>query len=68
MEQETGSLVDEMGNKLQVKSVVMCQSTPYVVTEEGDIDHFAEGKIENIYHVDDRYSDFLEEQGKEPKA
>ena len=67
-EQETGFLVDEMGNKLQAKSMVMCQSTPYMVTEEGDIDHFAGGKMENIYHADDRYSNFLEEQVKELKA
>ena len=26
------------------------------------------GKMENIYHVDDRYSNFLEEQVKELKA
>ena len=56
MEQESGFLVDEMGNKLQAKSMVMCQSTPYMVTEEGDINHFAGFKMENIYHVDDRYS------------
>ena len=47
-EQETGSLVNEMGNKLQAKSMVMCQSTPYMVTDEGNIDHFAGGKMENI--------------------
>ena len=59
MEQETGFLVDETGNKLQEKSVVMYQRTPYVVTEDGDINHFAGGKIENIYLVDDRYFNFL---------
>ena len=68
LEQETGFLVDETGNKLQAKSMVMHKSTPYVVTEEGDIDHFTGGKMENIYHVDDRYSDYHEEQVKELKA
>ena len=59
VEQETGFLVDEMGNKLQAKSVVLCQSTPYEVTEEGNISHFAGDKMENIYHADSRYSNFL---------
>ena len=68
IQQETGFLIDESGNKLQAKSVVMCQSIPYMITKEGDIDHFAGDKIENIYHADDRYSDFLEDQVKELKA
>ena len=48
--------------------MVMSQSTPYAVTQEGNIDHFAGGKMEIIYHADSRYSDFLEEQVKELKA
>ena len=68
MEQETGFLVDETGNKLQAKSVMMCQMTPFVITEEGNIDHFTGGKMENIYNVDERYFDFHEEQVKELKA
>ena len=68
VQQKTGFLIDKTGNKLQAKSVVMCQSNPYMVTEEGDIDHFTGGKMENIYHVDDMYSDFLEKQVMELKA
>ena len=33
-EQETGFLVDEAGNKLQAKSVVMCQMTLFIITAE----------------------------------
>ena len=40
VQQETVFLIDESGNKLQPKAMVMCQSLPYIVTEEGDIDHF----------------------------
>ena len=61
MEQGTGFLVDEAANKLQAKSIVMCQMTPFVITKEDDIDHFAGGKMENIHHVDERYFNFLEE-------
>ena len=48
--------------------MVMCKSIPYMVSEEGNIDHFVGGRMENIYHVDDRYSDFLDGQVKELKA
>ena len=60
--------MDEAGNKLQTKSVVMFQMTPLVITEEEDVDHFASGKMENIYHADKRYFDFLKHQVKELKA
>ena len=46
----------------------MCKSIPYKVTEEGNIDLFTGGRMENMYHADDRYSNFLEEQVKELKA
>ena len=45
VQQETGFLIDETGNKLQAKSIMMCKSTPYMVTEEGNFDHFAGGKM-----------------------
>ena len=68
MEQETGFLVDEAGNKLQAKSMAMCQMTHFVITKEGNVNHFTGGKMENIYHSDERYFDFLEEQVKELKV
>ena len=68
VEQETGFLVDEAGNKLQEKSMVMCLLTPFVMTEETDMDHFAGDKLDNIFHADERYFNFLEDQAKELKA
>ena len=32
------------------------------------MDHFAAGKMENIYHADERYFNFLEDLVKELKA
>ena len=61
IEQETGFLVDEAGNKLQPKSMVMCQMTLFVITTEGDISHFTGSKMENIYQADERYFNFLKE-------
>ena len=68
MEQETSLLIDEVGGMLQAKSVVMCQMTPLVITEEGDIDHFAGCKVENIYQADEQYFSFPEGQVRELKA
>ena len=58
----------EAGSKLQAKSVVMCQMTPFVITEEGDIDHFTGSKIENICQADERYFHFLKGQARELEA
>ena len=56
--QDTGLVVDEAGNKLPVKSVILCKMTPFIITEEGDIDYFTGGKMETIYETDNRYFDF----------
>ena len=68
VEQETGFLVDIKGNKLQAKPIVLCQGTPYMVTGEGGINHFMGCKMDNVYHKDKRYFDFLENQVKELKS
>ena len=39
-----------------------------MITEEGNINYFAGGKMENVYRVDERYFDFLEDQVKDLKA
>ena len=41
--------------------------TPFLITEEGDIDHFAGSNMEDIYQADDRYFDFLKGQVREVK-
>ena len=67
VEQKTGILVDEAGDKLQAKLVMMCQITPFVITEEGDIGHFAGGKMKDIYQADNRYLNLLKRQVRELK-
>ena len=59
---ESGMVIDEAGNKLLVKSVMFCRMMPFVITEEGDIDDFAGGKMEAVYQADDQ---FFEGQVKE---
>ena len=48
--------------------MVMYRKTPFVIAKEGDVNHFTGGKMENVYHADERYFDFLEDQVKELKA
>ena len=39
--QDTGLVVYEAGNKLQVRAVIMCKMTPFIITEDGDINYLA---------------------------
>ena len=38
IKQDTGLVVDEAGNKLPARTVIMCKITPFVISEDGDID------------------------------
>ena len=41
MKQGSGLVVDVAGNRLPTKSVLFCSMTPFITTEDGDIDNFA---------------------------
>ena len=53
VKQDTDLVVDEAGNKLPTRVVIMCKMTPFVITEDGDIDYLASGKMESVYQADD---------------
>ena len=53
IEQDTGLVVDETGNKLPAKSVVLCKITPFIITEDGDIHYFMGGKRETVFQAGD---------------
>ena len=38
---DTGLVVDEAGNKLSARAVIMCKTTLFVITEDEDIDYLA---------------------------
>ena len=59
IKQESGLVIDEAGNKLSAKCVMFCKMTPFIITEEGDIDNFTSGKMEAIYHVDNQFFEFF---------
>ena len=65
---ESGLVIDAAGKKFPAKSVMFCKMTPFVITEEGDINNFSGGKMETIYHRHDQYLEFFEEQVKELQA
>ena len=67
-QQETSFLIDESGYKLQAKSMVMCQSNPYVITEDGDIDLLWETRWRTSIMQMTGISNFLGEDVMEPKA
>ena len=66
--QGSGLVMDEVGNKLQAKSVLFCKMTPSIITEDRDIDKFKGGKMDAIYKVDDQYFNFFKEQVREVQA
>ena len=63
--QESGLVIGEEGNKLPVKSVIFCKMTPFVITEDWDINNFTGGKMEAIYQAGNQFLEFFEGQVKE---
>ena len=61
-------VIDEAGNKLPAKSTLFCKMTPFIITKDGDMDKFKDGKMDAIYQADDHYFDFFEEQVRELQA
>ena len=62
VEQDTGLVLDMAGNKLPPGSVIMCKFTAFVITEDGDIDYVGGGKMETVYHANNQYLKFLNQQ------
>ena len=54
-----------VGNKLPAGSVIMCKLTPFLITEDGDINYMGGGKMEMVNWADDEYFEFLNQQVKE---
>ena len=63
--QGLGVVIDEVGSKLPVKSILFCNMTPFIITKDGDVDRFKGGKMDFIYQADDQYFEFFEEQGQQ---
>ena len=68
IKQESGLFIDEAGNMLPAQFVMFCRITPFVITEEGDINNFTGGKMESIYQVDNQFFEFFKGQVKDLQA
>ena len=58
----TDLYMDKQGNILTKGDVIFCQKQPFVVTEEGYIDYYSSGVMDNIFIAPD--SGFLALQEK----
>ena len=65
IEQRSGLVVDTSGKRLLTKSVLFCRMTPFIITEYGDIDNFAGGKVDAIYQAANHYFNFFKEEVRE---
>ena len=68
VKQGSGMVTDEAGNKLPVKSILFCKMTPFIITNDGNIDKLKGGKMDVIYQADDQYFDLFEDQVKKLQA
>ena len=64
MEEGSGVVIGSSGNRLPTKSVLFCRMTPFIITEDGDIENFAGGKVDNIYQADDQYFQLFQRTGQ----
>ena len=61
-------VIDKVVNRLPAKSILFCKMTPFIVTEDGNVDKFESGKMDATYQADDQYFKFFEEQVRELQA
>ena len=54
-ERESSLILDMVGNRLPVGSVIMCKLALFVITNDGDIDYVGGSKMEMVYWADDKY-------------
>ena len=60
----TDLYMDEQGNILTKGDVIFCQKQPFVVTEEGYIDYYISGLMDNIFQAPDLEFVTLQEKVK----
>ena len=53
---------------LTVGDVILCKGCPFIVLEDGSIDHYTTGKMDQIYYTADEELGTLEERADELQA
>ena len=56
---------DGNGRILTVEDMILCKDCPFIVLEDGSIDHYTMGKMNQIYHTMDEEWGALEERADE---
>ena len=59
---------DRQGNILTKGDIIFCKKQPFVVTEEGYIDHYSSGAMDNIFQAPDSEFETLQEKVKFQKS
>ena len=62
IEQGSDLIVDSAGIRVPAKSVIFCKRRAFIITEDGDIDKFAEVEMDVIYQATDKDFNFFEAQ------
>ena len=55
VKQGSGMVIDKVGNKLLLKSILFSKMTPFIITKNGNIYKFEGGKMDAIYKANDQY-------------
>ena len=55
---------DEQGNILMKGDIIFCKKQLFVITEEGYIDHYTSGAMDNIFQAPDSQFETLQEKVK----
>ena len=59
IEQGSDLIVDSAGTKIPRKSIIFCKKSPFIITEDGDIDKFSGEEMDVIYQASDEGFNFL---------
>ena len=59
---------NEQGNILTKRDIIFCKKHPFIITEEGYIDHYISGAMDNIFQAPESEFEVLQEKVKNQKT
>ena len=59
---------NEQGNILTKGDIFFCKKQPFIIMEEGYIDHYTSGAMDNIFQAPDSELETLQEEVKKQKS
>ena len=64
----TDLYTDEHGNILTKGDIIFCKKHPFIITEDGYIDHYTSGAMDNIFQAPDLEFKVLQDKVKNQKS